>query len=204
MLLVLFGRVCAEPMNIGLLRKYLIDYYTTGEYLHEVQGVANEAKTYLNQRFPKPTHKKLAMVFDIDDTLLSGYELAHKYNFGPDAKEIDEYYLEAKSPPLLPVVALYQLAQKKGLAVFLITGRETPLLAATEKNLHNVGLNGWKALYTKEGKFASAALYKSKVRKAIEEQGYSIVANIGDQQSDLTGGHAERVFKLPNPFYFVP
>jgi hypothetical protein len=29
------------------------------------------------------------------------------------------------------------------------------------------------------------------------------VVNLGDQESDLDGGHAERAFKLPNPFYFI-
>lgn len=38
-------------------------------------------------------------------------------------------------------------------------------------------------------------------RAAIEAQGYTIVANVGDQESDLAGGRAERAFKLPNPFY---
>ena len=27
--------------------------------------------------------------------------------------------------------------------------------------------------------------------------------SIGDQSSDLVGGYAERLFKLPNPFYIV-
>ena len=30
------------------------------------------------------------------------------------------------------------------------------------------------------------------------------IANLGDQESDLIGGHAERTFKLPNPFYLMP
>jgi len=30
------------------------------------------------------------------------------------------------------------------------------------------------------------------------------VANVGDQLSDLAGGHAGRDFKLPNPFYHIP
>ena len=33
--------------------------------------------------------------------------------------------------------------------------------------------------------------------------GYRIIANVGDQESDLTGGGADRSFKLPNPFYFI-
>lgn len=46
--------------------------------------------------------------------------------------------------------------------------------------------------------------YKSSTRKMIQEKGYTIVVNIGDQFSDLAGGYAERVFKLPNPYYFIP
>jgi hypothetical protein len=37
---------------------------------------------------------------------------------------------------------------------------------------------------------------------------YAIIANLGDQYSDLigddAGDHAERCYKLPNPFYFIP
>ena len=50
----------------------------------------------------------------------------------------------------------------------------------------------------------SAADYKTPIRAAIEKEGYTIVANIGDQPSDLLGGFAERIFLLPNPFYRVP
>ena len=37
----------------------------------------------------------------------------------------------------------------------------------------------------------------------LEAEGYTIIGNIGDQLSDLEGGHAERTFKLPNPFYLT-
>ena len=52
--------------------------------------------------------------------------------------------------------------------------------------------------------FASAADFKTPVRSRIEADGYKIIANVGDQPSDLLGGHAERTFMLPNPFYRVP
>jgi hypothetical protein len=41
------------------------------------------------------------------------------------------------------------------------------------------------------------------VRAEIAGAGFSIIANIGDQPSDLFGGHAEKMFLLPNPFYRV-
>ncbi len=46
--------------------------------------------------------------------------------------------------------------------------------------------------------------YKSATRAHIESLGYDIVANFGDQFSDLKGGFADRTFKLPNPNYFLP
>ena len=46
--------------------------------------------------------------------------------------------------------------------------------------------------------------YKSATRAHIESLGYDIVANFGDQFSDLNGGFADRTFKLPNPNYFLP
>lgn len=49
------------------------------------------------------------------------------------------------------------------------------------------------------------APYKSGARADIEEHFHvAIIASVGDQDSDLAGGHAERAFKVPNPFYFIP
>ena len=46
--------------------------------------------------------------------------------------------------------------------------------------------------------------YKSGTRAYIESQGYHIVANFGDQFSDLEGGFADKTFKMPNPNYYLP
>lgn len=51
----------------------------------------------------------------------------------------------------------------------------------------------------------SVSKFKTAAREKIENGGvYTIIANVGDQDSDLAGGHAERTFKVPNPFYFIP
>src|SRR3954469_1072824 len=46
--------------------------------------------------------------------------------------------------------------------------------------------------------------YKSGTRAYIESQGYNIVANFGDQFSDLLGGFGDKTFKMPNPNYYLP
>jgi hypothetical protein len=40
--------------------------------------------------------------------------------------------------------------------------------------------------------------------KINERSGYTIIVNVGDQQSDFAGGYAERAYKVPDPFYFIP
>ena len=50
----------------------------------------------------------------------------------------------------------------------------------------------------------STIQYKSATRAYIESLGYDIVADFGDQYSDLVGGYADRTFKLPNPSYYLP
>ncbi len=54
------------------------------------------------------------------------------------------------------------------------------------------------------GLACSTIHYKSATRGYVESLGYDIVANFGDQFSDLTGGFADKTFKLPNPNYFLP
>ena len=46
--------------------------------------------------------------------------------------------------------------------------------------------------------------YKAATRAHIQSLGYDILANFGDQYSDLKGGYADRRVKLPNPNYFLP
>jgi hypothetical protein len=52
--------------------------------------------------------------------------------------------------------------------------------------------------------FDRSADFKAPERRRIAERGYTILLSMGDQQSDLDGGYAEKTFKLPNPVYFLP
>jgi hypothetical protein len=71
-------------------------------------------------------------------------------------------------------------------------------------------VGGWicrlsRALFgTERRHYVSAADFKTPIRERIEKEGYTIIANVGDQSSDLAGGHAEMTFLLPNPFYRIP
>ena len=101
---------------------------------------------------------------------------------------------------------LYHRARSLNVAVFFITGRPENQRRATERNLKAVGYDTYQELIMPENgaKFASAADFKAPRRAAIEQAGNTIIANVGDQPSDLAGGHAEKTFLLPDPFYRIP
>ena len=109
--------------------------------------------------------------------------------------------------PIAPTLDLYQFAQRHNVTVFFISGRpQTPEIAsATSKNLRKAGYENWKALilYPLQDESLTIAKFKSQARKLIQEQGYDIVLNIGDQKSDLEGGYAETAILVPNPFYHI-
>ena len=97
------------------------------------------------------------------------------------------------------------LARRKHVAVFFITGRPAtiPVIQqSTEANLKAAGYTKWAGLTLNPGGLDTVP-YKSGERKKIQKDGYRILVNVGDQESDLQGGFAQRAFKLPNPFYFI-
>ena len=148
--------------------------------------------------------KKQAIVFDVDETALSNYSaiVADGFVYGPksQAEAVDEIGTAIK-----PSLDLYNLAKAKGITVFFITGRGEAQRAPTEDNLKREGFVGYQQAILKPAGFVGTTVaYKAGARKAIEDQGYNIVASVGDQYSDLAGGYADRLFKLPNPFYFLP
>jgi hypothetical protein len=90
--------------------------------------------------------------------------------------------------------------------VFFITGRPAsiPIFGErTEENLTAAGYSGWAGLVLKPADATGTVAYKSSARGDIEADGYRIVLNVGDQDSDLKGGYADKAYKLPNPFYFI-
>ena len=108
-------------------------------------------------------------------------------------------------PAIESTLDIYRTARSLGVKVFFVTGRKETSRAGTEQNLRIAGYPVWeRVIMEPEGShFASATDFKAPAREKIEQEGFTIIANVGDQKSDLDGGHAEKGFKLPNPFYFI-
>jgi len=148
--------------------------------------------------------RKPAIVFDVDETALSNYTAIDKDNFtfGDNSKAEAQNEI---GTAIEPTLELYKLAQQRGIATFFITGRRENTRQHTDSNLRREGFTDYTELILKpDASSATTVDYKSGARKAIEDEGYRILASVGDQYSDLAGGHEAVAFKLPNPFYFLP
>jgi acid phosphatase len=199
-----------EPPNLDQIKQKLIQYHDSGQYKKDVQAVVERATAYLkkrvkeNQQLDNP--QQLAVVFDIDDTVLSNYAHIKELNFGGRLQTIKKFEAKGTDPAIEPTLKLYKLARDHDVAVFFVTGRNERHRQVTIENLKKAGFTEWAGLYLKPNDYKpkSASKYKRAIRKKIEDQGYEIIMNIGDQPSDLKGGYADKNFKLPNPFYRIP
>ena len=202
--------VWAEPANLDLLRAEIVNYHDSGKYEHELQKVTNNATKYINKRSVENSKKKnpqkLAIVLDIDETSLSNYKYMVPRKFVGTSDQFTADVMDARAPALKPMLSLFNNARQKGVAIFFVTGRHESEKQATVKNLHRAGYNNWAGLYLKPNNYKQKSIvpFKSKTRKMITDKGYTILASLGDQQSDLDGGYAEKTYKLPNPFYYLP
>jgi hypothetical protein len=191
-------------VGAGELVKAVRDYHDSGQYDRDLAAVDSDARGYLEARlasWPRKSKRKPAIVLDIDETSLSNYTGLVATGFTQVGNVINPVTATGKA--IKPTLALYQRARLKGVAVFFVTGRPPQIAGITALNLVNEGYDkGWDGLSTKPVD-AKTEQFKSSTRAAIEARGYEIVANVGDQESDLDGGHADRAFKLPNPFYFI-
>ena len=204
-----------QPPNVGDAKTAALTYHDSGAYDHDVAIVASDARRWLARRARSVTRP--ALVLDIDETALSNWEVIKLDDFGRpiDGPCVPEsgapcgwaaWDQLGRDPAITPTLQVFQLARALKVTVFFITGRPEFQREATERNLAAVGYQGYQKLYmVPDGAhFASAADFKAPIRAGIEKAGYIIVANMGAQPSDLRGGHAQKTFLLPDPFYRVP
>ncbi|MEV6741870.1 HAD family acid phosphatase [Streptomyces sp. NPDC051104] len=192
-------------------------------YAKDLARIDADARRYIDKAARKAHHRgeKPAVVFDIDDTLLLSLDYEKRYNYTYNSATWAAYVNKADRPAVFGSPELVRYAASKGVEVFYNSGLSEAQRSAAVENLKKVGADvnldadhmflkdaanppsylggcatpgAWKC---------STVQYKSGTRKHIEDLGYDIVANFGDQYSDLDGGYADRTYKLPNPTYFV-
>ncbi|MCX4625790.1 HAD family acid phosphatase [Streptomyces sp. NBC_01443] len=170
----------SAPGGNALIRG--IDY---GTWKRDVAAVMATARPYVEQRIAQsPAGEKPAIVLDIDNSSL----------------ETDfHWFWTFPTPAISEVRDLTRYANERGVAIIFVTARPGIIHSLTEHNLKAVGYPV-SDLYVRDlpDLFSEVSAYKTAKRAEIEARGYTIIANIGNNNSDLVGGHAERTFKLPD------
>ena len=148
-----------------------------------------------------------ALVLDVDETSISNYWYmltqpnlsAHSMNPGQEL---------GQDPVIKPTLELFNHAKSRGVSVFFISHRPQDQQKVTRSNLKLAGYRGYRKLYLSPPNAPThAGEFKTQTRKAIQAEGYTLVANVGDQFSDLNTADGKPdspcSTKYPNPYYFI-
>jgi predicted secreted acid phosphatase len=212
-----YGSVAATELGVGTVTLPS----PTSNYAKEIEGLERQAKLYLKNAIKHAgSHSaaKPALVFDVDDTTLNTYDYEVFSSFAYNPTTNAQFVNAGAFPAVFGMPALVNWASTHGYTVFFLTGRPEAQRDATAANLSAAGYTvptDAAHLYLKQSApstylscvavtTCTTIEYKPGTRAYIESQGYRVVADFGDQFSDLDGGHAGHQVKLPNPMYYLP
>src|SRR5262245_21302243 len=209
----------AKGSNIDTYKRQLTEYQKEG-YNSDVVAVMEKATRYVLDRALERAGevKRPAVVLDIDETSLSNWDniKADDYGFieggacplqAKMACGFNDWIDKAIAPAIGPTLDFFNAVRAENVAVFFITGRRERQRQATLWNLDRAAFKSWARVATRpDDQQGSLVPFKSGERDKIVAERYTILANIGDQDSDLDPRDKSYgcPFKLPNPFYFIP
>jgi predicted secreted acid phosphatase len=141
----------SEPPNVGDAKFAAIAYYKSGAYERDLAAVASRVSARLAERAPQVS--RAALVLDIDDTVLSNWEVIMADDFGRvfegPCRSLPNgpcgwvaWDLRARTPAIQQMLAVFKQARSLGVAVFFISGRDERQRAATIKACKGQGSDG--------------------------------------------------------------
>lgn len=147
--------------------------------------------------------KKPTVVLDIDETTMSNWGCLDAANF--ELSGLATCVVTSRSVAFPGAKSFIKHARAKHVAIAFITGAPQAVCALRQKNLIAQGIKKPFTLTCRPASDTTDSVipYKSGARKALQKKGATIVLNVGDQQSDLSGGAARKTYKLPNPIYTI-
>ena len=197
-----YGCTCNQLINLREAKDSVKDYYDSGKYGEEMDNIFNDAKDQISNIEIK---KNSAVIFDVDDTALSNYEISKKLDFGYDYTIVQDWVMSAKLPAIKQTKDFYDFLKSKNIKRIFLTSRNFDEYDATYKNLIDQGYTGFDTLIvrSKLDKDLGSQNFKTKERENLTKAGYEIIATVGDQWTDLNGGFSGIKIKVPNYLYKV-
>jgi predicted secreted acid phosphatase len=147
------------------------------QWLADVKAAMLGSASYARQRAAaKTSDETLAVNFDIDNTVIATY-----YDGG------------GAIPRMLRFA---KLLDRLGVAVVFNTGRLANQKDRTVAQLTRAGFPVAEVCLRAKG--ATLPVGKQTCRDRFIEEGYTLIANVGNNDTDFVGDGYERAFKLPN------
>lgn len=132
------------------------------QYLDLMKEKAHEAISVVyDYRNRHPNDTNLAVVFDIDGTLLN------------------------EDTPIVPIIEFYNYCKELGYHIFIITARDSYGIAETSKQLLDMGITDYVSIYFRLPTYWDMNKYKESCRESIMNKGYKTVLSIGDTDWDI-------------------
>lgn len=149
-----------------------------------LQGYNIAISRLIEIRNNKPTDTNLAVVLDIDETILdnSPFQAKLAYSFQNYNKNLWSKWTSQKNADLLPGVArFFTVADSLGFEIFLVSNRYTSELDDTYENLQRFQLKGLKVENMLLREYESS----KKERRENIKSNYSIELLLGDNLNDF-------------------
>ncbi|MBV8933676.1 MAG: acid phosphatase [Kutzneria sp.] len=217
----------AQPANLGQVKNDVKAYYgdsvdqaghhhasDDSDWARQTTSALAQGKAFLRMRLAQGVAHP-AIVIDVDDTAQLTYGWEADHDFGYNAAAAEQAIQADEFPAIRPTLELASWAAQHGVRIYFLTGRPEHQRTATLKDLADDGYpvpagaflkpeGGSPPAYLTCAPTCTTVQFKSLTRGYVESLGNTIVLNLGDQFSDLEGGHAELPVKLPNPMYYLP
>jgi acid phosphatase len=192
----------STPENLQIAKKNVIEYYESGKYSNDLKDIISNAEDEINKI---KLNNNSTAVFDVDETSLSNYEVIKNIYFGYDPQKWDNWINEAKAPAIPEVKRFYDFVNSKKIKVVFLSSRMSSQYDVTYRNLKHAGYVEFDTLILKGNSDSnlSSFEFKSRQRELLTQKGYDIIADIGDQITDLEGKFHGLQIKLPNYLYII-
>ena len=208
--------IAQSTYNVGSYMAPQVEAYYTGQAIQRDRAdvtlaawrfVRDWTRDLCGQSPAQVRACKAMVVFDVDETLLNSYSysVAQDLQFSFNPSTWSEYVDTCGYSAISQSRALFNRLKDLGVHIALVSSGDRDTKAAMIPCLNSLGFSGWDH-YVMRGNAApglSGGEYKAIARKALERKGFTIVASVGDQVSDMSYGHLRRGFLLPNTMYYL-
>lgn len=147
------------------------------QWLADVKTAMSGARAYVRERAASAAPgERLAVNFDIDNTVIATY-----YDGGGAIPQMTKFV---------------KLLQRKKVAVLFNTGRSADQRASTAAQLRRTGFPVDGLCLRGQGR--TLVFGKQRCRDLFTARGYTLIANVGNNDTDFAGDGYERAYRLPN------